>query len=266
MSKLIIGMLAFFIALAGGRYCPKYDTTQTNGVGRRTVPSTIATITLSVEKEGPSPTATQRRIARTTTRLLKYLRGQRVLKLRTLGVSLFPLYTFRNNIRTLRAYRGSNTISFEVSVPRAGTLLDGGVRNGATRIGSVSFSAAPAAARRARKAAVRAAVRMARFEARCATREAGVQLGRALRIQVTDSFFPTARNVHRFTRMRNIARETSTPIEAGEQTITARVTVTFHTYEDEEKMGASDMLKKSAAANGADASGMSSKKGSKYSY
>lgn len=262
MSKLILGMFAICIALGAAHRCAEYDTAQTNGVGRRTVPATIATITLSVEKEGPRPTATQRRVARTTARLVRYLRAQRVQKLRTLGVSLFPIFTFVNNTRTIRAYRGSNTVSFQVPVSRAGALLDGGVSNGATRIGGVSFMAAPAAARRARKAAVRAAVKMARYEARCATRAAGVELGRALKIQVTDSFFPAARNVRRFARSRSVAREMNTPIEAGEQTITARVMVTFRTYEAEEKMGAPKILKKSSTGYGADYSDMVSDMGS----
>ena len=70
--------------------------------------------------------------------------------------------------------------------------------------------------------------------------------------------------------MHSIAREISTHIEAGEQTITARITVTFCSNEEEEKKGRSDMFKERVVVCDRDASrmgsGMRSKTGSKHSY
>ena len=71
---------------------------------------------------------------------------------------IFPLLTFRNNTRVLQAYLSSNPVSYQVPISRAGTLLDGGIGFGATKIGKIPSSVAPAAADRARTATMRAAL------------------------------------------------------------------------------------------------------------
>lgn len=227
--KSIFFVSAALFALTIAQQCPQYDIVLANGIGRRVIPSSVAVIRMSIQKEALTPTATQRKIAHASKKLISFLKGQKVKKLKTLGVSLYPIYNYRSNVRKLQAYRGSNKISFEVPVSNAGRILDAGVRNGATRVAGVSFKPAARASRRARHASVRAAVKMARREAKAAAKAGGASLGRALKIQVTDIFYPTSSSVRSFSRSRRKSSIT-TPIEAGSETITARVQVTFELY------------------------------------
>ena len=73
---------------------------------------------------------------------------------------------------------------------KAGAIVDGAVRNGATSIDDVSFKATPAATATARRQALADAMKSAEMEARDAAAAAKRSLGRASVINIEDSFSP----------------------------------------------------------------------------
>ena len=204
------------------------------GVGKRSYKTSIAMISLGVRKTGGTAYEVQEEVAKASSKLVEYLQSQKVDRLTTTAVNLFPSYDYRSKPRTVTGYTGSKTLSFEVPIDRAGILLDGSVNNGATTVSSLSFRASGEVSSHARRYAIRDAVIRARIEARTAVFSLGKVLGTPIHVKITDSYIPrpvSAPNIAKsFSSSPSLTRSDTTPIVANEQTVRAYVTVTFSTY------------------------------------
>ncbi len=206
------------------------------GVGRRSYKTSVAMIQLGVQETGPTARDVQAEVAGSSSKLMDFLKSQHVNKLQTTAVSLYPTYDYRSNPRKLTGYSGSNTVSFEVPIARAGMLLDASVRHGATMVQSLSFRASSLVSTNARRYAIRDAVIRARIEARTAVFSLGRVLGNPVFVKVTDSYIPRPVSAPTMTGSFALARtdgahtQPTTPIVASVQTVRAYVTVTFATY------------------------------------
>lgn len=178
-------------ALRRGKQCCDRRTVTVTGVGRRTVPASIAIVWLGVEFSAKTAFATQNEIARRTKDLTDYLMLQRVDKLMTTGISLQTQRKSHVKPAIVAGYRGTNSISFEVPIMRSGAILDGAVRYGANQIGGISFKAMPQAARKARDQALYDAALATVREAKIVTSALGVTLGKPRAITILDTVKPT---------------------------------------------------------------------------
>jgi len=144
--------------------------------------------------------------------------------IQTSQFSIEPVYTSpsSNDAPKLSGYRVSNQVNVTIhQISQVGDILDRLVKAGATDAGNVAFlvSDREKALDQAREAAVADARRKADLYAHAA----GVTLGRVAWITESADFQP----VLPMTVGRMSAPAKLTPIEAGEDTITARVTVGF---------------------------------------
>jgi uncharacterized protein YggE len=139
--------------------------------------------------------------------------------LSTTGFNLSPVYA-RREPSQLVSYRVKNSVTLTTrDVAALGSLLDKAVKAGASRIDSLSFANAQEQDL-GNKAAVKALQR-ARKTAEQLAQAAGMRVKRILRI----SYSPPG-PVRRYARMA-MAEGGSTPIEAGELSVTASVRVEF---------------------------------------
>lgn len=204
------------------------------GMGRRIVTTSIAFIRVGVEDQQPTAIGVQRSVANKTTKLLAYLRGPEAAasKLQTTGISLQPQMDYAKKPPAVKGYEATNTVSFEVPIVTSGQVLDKAVRTGATRIIGVEFRATKEVSQDARLDAVEDAVEHATAEATAAARAAGIELGKATKIQIDDTFHQVGVEQDQLMTAKNHLRtaETtpSTPVVPQDQVIEARVTVTFH--------------------------------------
>ncbi len=182
--------LLLLASVSAQKFGVSKNTISANGVGERALTTTIAVVRLGVEAEDKTAVGAQTKIAAASNKLVAFLKSRNVQKLQTTGVSLNPQFNFRVTPRQLTGYRASNTVSFEVAVDKAGAIIDGAVKNGATNINSVSFKATPAATAAARKQALTDAVKNAEMEARAAATAARRLLGKATTISIGGSFSP----------------------------------------------------------------------------
>lgn len=151
------------------------------------------------------------------------------LVVQTQGVSLQPEYEDTGSRRQPRitGYRASNTIRARTSqVDKVGTLLDIAVAAGANQIWGISFSLKDSAA--ARRDAIIAATADAKARAQAIADGLGVKLGSVLHAttgaaQVRPFF---SRQMEMADRGFSAAAAAS-PVEAGEVTVSADVTVEF---------------------------------------
>lgn len=228
----IISVVLAFAVVARAQQCGiEMNVLKSNGVGERSLPTTIAVVRLGVESEGKTAKEAQTKNAAASDKLTAYLKTQNVQKLQTTGVSLQPQFNFNVTPRQITGYRASNTVSFEVPVARAGTILDGAVTNGATNINGVSFKATPEATAAARKLALADAVANAKMEASAAAAAASRRLGAASVISIVDSFSPgpvSARaNFGVESASARSADAPTTQVIARDQIIRARVAITY---------------------------------------
>lgn len=198
-------------------------TLTVQGQGSVFIPATIAQVSLGVEVNAETAEAAQQQAARQSSAVVELLRSRNVDKLQTTGVRLNPIYSRRDNQQVISGYRASNIVSFQISTDAAGELLDTAVSRGATRINGVNFVADDAAIAQARDRALQEATLDARSQADVVLGSLNLQRREVVSIHISSSQYGSPPVM--YGRMESIAADASTPIEGGEQQITASVTL-----------------------------------------
>jgi uncharacterized protein YggE len=123
----------------------------------------------------------------------------------------------------LSGYRVSNQVNVTIhEISQAGDILDRLVKAGATDAGSIAFLVSDR--EKALDQAREAAIANARHKAELYAHASGLTLGRVAWITESSDFEPIAPMA---SRMKLAAPARPVPIESGEDTITARITVGF---------------------------------------
>jgi uncharacterized protein len=145
------------------------------------------------------------------------------LVLRTFGYALNPEYSVANNQRTreIVAYTAHNNVRATVEdVEAVGRLIDSAIAAGANRVAQISFFTADT--EDAHREALAMAVRDAHDEAAVIAESLGYRLGPPLEVNGggNRAFIPQAESL-------SLSRAATTPIEAGDQTVSAGVSIRF---------------------------------------
>lgn len=201
------------------------------GVGNVEYKANIAVVRLGVTLSGRNAAVVQARLATRSSRLVRYLRLQRVDKLETTGVSLRPQRNYSVSPPKIVGYSGSNTVSFEVPASRAGKILDGAVTNGASNIDNVSFKGAAATVLSARQRALRQATKRAQNEANTVAIALGKKLGGPINVRI-DTFYnaPATESISASPLRSSAKRAPSTPVVGGTRNGRASVSIDFNIY------------------------------------
>ena len=197
-------------------------TLTVQGQGSVFIPATIAQVSLGVEVHAETAEAAQQQAARQSSAVVELLRSRNVDKLQTTGVRLNPIYSRRDNQQVISGYRASNIVSFQISTDAAGELLDTAVSRGATRINGVNFVADDTAIAQARDRALQEATLDARSQADVVLGSLNLQRREVVSINISAGYSSPP---VMYGRMEAMAADASTPIEGGEQQITASVTL-----------------------------------------
>jgi len=207
-------------------------TIQVTGQAQTTVPADVARISFIVETEGTSAREATDENAGRMDSVITGIRGLGIpgMEIETFGYTLRPEYEISRDgsgNRSISGYRVLNNIRVLLpDVDATGRILDRAIEAGANRIANLQFEASDT--REARLAALRQAVASAREQAEVIASAMGVRLGIALEIQggasVPSPFSPGG-------MMIRAAAETTTPVESGDQLVTASVTVKYRILE-----------------------------------
>lgn len=231
---LLLGVAAPALPAAGQQpERPAARTIRVTGTGEIQATPDQAHIDLAVETFAATAREAGEENARTMERVIRALVAAGVPRgeIETRNYSLYPEYVPPQGPRQeqeqpqIRGYRASNMVSVRTQdLTRVGPLIDAALRGGANRMDAVRFSLQDADAAQAE--ATRRAVVRARQSAENIASALGVQLG-----QVVDAStsLEVVRPVPYMMRAREMAdaASTPTPIEPGEQTVTATVLVVF---------------------------------------
>lgn len=199
---------------------------QVSGTGSVQVAPDRAAVTFAVETRATTASDAAAANADAMDAVLRALRaaGLEGLELATHGYSLRPEYSNINNQRTREvvAYTATNNVRATVSdVNAVGRVIDRAVTAGANRVAGIGFFASDTGP--ARREALALAVSTAREEAQVIAESLGRTLGDPL--EVSGGAARPGPVMYQAEAMG--MRAVDTPIEAGDQTVTANVSIRF---------------------------------------
>jgi uncharacterized protein len=203
-----------------------WRTLTVSGRGMEAIPTSLAEVSLGVEIQGKTAEEVQQEAARKSSAVVAFLKNQNVDKLQTTGIRLNPVYSYNNNVQRITGYAATNTVSFRIPVEKAGTLLDGAVKAGATQINGISFVANDEAIATAQKQALAEATQDARQQADAVFAALGFKPKEVVSIQVNNASAPPPPMFLRAEDAKSSLRaNASTPVIGGEQQVEASVTL-----------------------------------------
>ena len=234
-TTLSVGLIIFFIILlishsasaqSGG---VERNTLETTGRGEVKIKPDVAYLTLSVETNAKKASEAVNANADKMANVINSLKSQigEQDKISTSGYQLYPVYEYNEKIREseLTGYRAVNQVVVETkNLNGLGKLIDSATQVGTNRIEGLSFGTDKREEYR-RQALVKA-VQDARETAETVAKAAGVKIARIHRVSPSyDVPVPAYRD---FAGAEKMAAESApTPIEPGELTVSATVSIVF---------------------------------------
>ncbi|MGD2071394.1 MAG: SIMPL domain-containing protein [Gemmatimonadota bacterium] len=204
---------------------------EVSGTAQVSVPADRARIRFAVETRAPTAAEATGQNADRMDAVVGALRGLDLegARLETSGYQLTPVYRRPERggeQQVIDAYRALNHVELTVDdVDAVGRALDAGIEAGANRVAGLSFEARDTD--EARLEAVRAAVAKARQEAQAMAGALGLPLGPPLEVR-GGAQVPTPPRPVAYMRMDAAMEQAApTPVEPGEQTVTASVTIKY---------------------------------------
>lgn len=208
---------------------PQTGFIQVSGTGQVDIPVDRAHVVFAVETETPDAREAVGQNAAAMDGVLAALRAMDVpgLDIETQGFNLQPQYERgQGDVPRIRAYRALNHVSVTVDdVEAVGRIIDVATGAGANRVASLRFEAQDT--EEARLEALRLATEEARAQAQVLANALGYPLGPPLEVngnaQSPNPPMPYMMRAETFSQ----SAGPSTPVEAGDQTVTASVTIKY---------------------------------------
>lgn len=199
---------------------------EVSGTGSVSVSPDRAMVTFAMETRASDANGAATSNADAMDAVLRAVRGAGFtgLELETFGYALNPEYrTTNQRTREIVAYTAINNVRATISdVDAVGRVIDVAIGAGANRVASIAFAASDT--EDARTEALAAAVSAARGQAAVIAEALGYELGAPLEVR-GGAQRPGGLMLYSARTME--AQAAPTPIEAGDQTVTASVTIRF---------------------------------------
>lgn len=196
-----------------------------SGQGEARVAPDLAQIQLGVTTQAESAAEAMQQNSEQQGAVIEALKnaGIEAADIQTSGLQLNPRMQYpENGAPTINGYEASNMVTIRVTdVAQLGEVLDSIVEAGANQIQGISFQRSEPG--ETGDEALRAAVADARHKAEVMAEASGMRLGRVLTMRDA----PVADGPEPMMMRAEAARDASTPIEAGELSLTAQVQVEY---------------------------------------
>ncbi len=221
--------LTFFAISASAQSTPNppaMRTIEVNGSGEtRTSPDT-ADLDLAIETQAKTAEEAANRNAALAAKVIDALKSKLgdKGKITTGGYSLNPEYEERPNRKpTIVGYTAQNTVTVNTgALDLVGPLIDAAIAAGANRVNSLNFSIKKDT--KARTEAIAIATRDAHAQADALASALGVKLGKVVKATTVSESRPIPFRLESATAM---SARVPTPVEPGELTVPATVSLTF---------------------------------------
>ncbi|HEY9156474.1 SIMPL domain-containing protein [Candidatus Binatus sp.] len=209
-----------------GANTPAMRTIEVDGSGEtRTSPDT-ADLDLAIETEAKTAEEAANRNAALATKVIDALKSKLgdKGKITTGGYSLNPEYDQRASEKPrIIGYNAQNSVTVHTgALDLVGPLIDSAIAAGANRVNSLDFSVKDDT--KARTEAIAIATRDARAQAEALASALGVKLGKVLKATTMAQARPIPMRMGRAMAM---SASVATPVEPGEVTVSATVSLSF---------------------------------------
>ncbi|HZD43084.1 MAG TPA: SIMPL domain-containing protein, partial [Methanomicrobiales archaeon] len=200
------------------------------GMGEiKTSPDKV-TLSIGVETRGTNVQTAQQQNAQAMTKVIDALVAYGIpnASIKTSGYAVYPEYDYTLKTPKIIQYRVSNMVTVETGrVSETGAIIDLAVANGATNVNSVIFGVSDAKQQELRSDAIKAAMQKARADAEAAASAAGLTISGVDDITISSGYSPYYPPMYSLDSTRAAGESVPTPIQPGEVTVTASVTVTY---------------------------------------
>lgn len=209
----------------GGHGAMMMSRLSVTGQGDARIAPDLAEISLGVTSQAESAAAAMEQNAEQQTAVIDALKGAGIeaADIQTSGLNLQPRMDYpENGSPTINGYEATNMVSVRVTeIEKLGEVLDAIVAAGANQINGINFQREDAGA--SEDQARSAAVEDARHKAEVLAKAAGLELGPV--IVMRDA--PVSDGPRPMMMRAESASGASTPVEAGELTVSAQVQVDY---------------------------------------
>lgn len=230
----IITAIVILLALTAVGTVSAADTSTDHTITASGTGSVIGTpdraqISLAVETENPDVKIAQAGNAVIMTRVMDALTAAGIPKdgLKTTGYNIYPVYDDAKLPlgQKIKAYHVTNTLTVTLhDVNRTGEVIDIGVANGINQASSIQFLLSDEQAQVLRTEALKEATARAGADARTVASALGVTISSVKTVDVGGGYTPVLFQNYARSEAANGA---SSPIQPGDITVTATVTVTY---------------------------------------
>ena len=226
-KPLFLASLAFVAISPAQAADPEPHTITVSGEGEVKAVPDEAVLTAGVESTGTTADAALAANRRAMSNVFATLKRQGIpdKSIQTSGFNISPQYEAGNhNRQRIVGYQASNNVEITIDdTSKLGASIDALVASGANSMGGVSFTTRDP--RPLLKQARESAVKDAMDRAETYAQAAGLTLGRV--IEIDDGEVQIPRPMFRSVGTNRFVAGMETPIAAGQQSVTARVTVQF---------------------------------------
>ena len=207
---------------------PEGRTIHVTGSGSVVGEPDIATLNLGVSAEKASVEEAREAAASAMTTLIASLKGNGIAEkdIQTENFSIYPQYDYTDNGRVLRGYRVNNTVSAKVrELESLSDVIDGAAAAGGdiVVVNSIQFMIEDSTALQTQARTL--AVKNAEAKAQTLAEASGVVLGKPVTVTEINSGGGPRIAFAESLAFDDASARSSTPIEAGELTVTVNVTV-----------------------------------------
>ncbi len=234
---LSVLVVIFMMAAVCSVSAASSDTTNPNVIhssGSGTVTGTPdrVQITFSVQTENADVKTAQEDNAARMTQIINALVGAGISRdaLKTTGYTITPVYEDSTGLMSpkVRTYQVTNTLQVTLGdVSRAGEIIDLAVANGANQVSSIQFMLSDAQALALRSDALKKAVANARADADTVAGALGVNITGLETIDISQGYTPVVYANYQMDSLSAGKSAVPTPIQAGDVTVTAQVSITY---------------------------------------
>lgn len=192
-----------------------------------------AQVTFSVQTENPDVKVAQAENAVKMTKVIDALVADGIPRdaLKTTGYNIYTVYEdYTSGILNpkVKAYQVTNTLTITLhDVSRTGEVIDIAVANGVNRADSIQFMLSDAQAQALRSEALKKAVANARADADSVAGALGVNITGMGTVDIYQGYSPVVFSNYAQDAAGLAKSSVSTPIQSGDITVTAQVSVTY---------------------------------------
>ncbi|MDD1712580.1 MAG: SIMPL domain-containing protein [Methanoregulaceae archaeon] len=232
---VILTAVVLLIAMAAAGIVSAADTSTDHTITASGTGSVIGTpdraqISLAVETENVNVRAAQAENAARMTTVMNALTAAGIPKdaLKTTGYNIYPVYDDAKFPigQKIRAYHVTNTLTITLhDVNRTGEVIDIGVANGINQANSIQFLLSDEQAQVLRTEALKEAADRAGADAQTVAAALGVRITSVKAADTGGGYIPVP--FQNYVRSDISTGGESTPIQPGDVTVTATVTVTY---------------------------------------